>query len=438
MTKVEEHRLGSNHGGQPPGSVAPQSGDRQGTSAMLAATLFAAVAVLVFHATGSRSLGPDGFSPIAVLWTLMFLLHTVLLLPAEQHLTRALVVTRTPSQIRAIRRDMLMAALVAMIIGVGFVAATRERFFAGSSAYVGYIAAIVVSRAFMTTGRGFLAGSRRFGAYGVSIGVEAASLIGGGLIVALLGGGAQWFAVVMAGSPATTMLTRPFRAARGDASHHAVDAQPGSFLVWLIVATAASQLIVAGGPIAVSFVGGGAAAVSIFFTSFALLRGPLTSAYNLVARVLPDFTALAHRPDERGLWVWANRIVGGAIAAGGVGAVASGFLLRPVVQLIYGAEFAPPVAAAALGGAGVGLGLGALFASQIYSAAALGVRLSAGWLGGLVAALAVLLLVDLDPVVLVALAFAAGEGVGLVMLGLVLRPRGHVLRAGKNIDVQLG
>jgi len=405
---------------------------------MFAASLFAAVAVLGFHSLASRSLGPDGFSPIAVLWTLMFLLHTVLLLPAEQHLTRALVVTTTPSQIRAIRKDMLVAAAAAMFIGVGFVIATRERFFDGSAAYVAYIAAIVISRAFMTTGRGFLAGSRRFVAYGVSIGVEAGSLIIGGLAVALLGGGAQWFAVIMAASPATTLVTRPFRAVRGDAHHHTVNAQPGTFLAWLIVATAASQLIIAGGPIAVSFVGGSAAAVSIFFTSFALLRGPLTSAYNLVARVLPDFTALAHRPDDRGLWAWANKIVLGSLGAAGLAAVFSGLLLRPIVQLVYGAEFAPPVGAAILGGAGVGLGLGALFATQLYSAAALGARLAAGWLTGLLAGLAVLLLADVAPVVLVALAFSVGEGVGLLMLGLVLQPRRHVPQTRSNMDVPLG
>jgi hypothetical protein len=405
---------------------------------MFAASLFAAFAVLVFHAVGSRSLGPDGFSPIAVLWTLMFLLHTVLLLPAEQHLTRALVVTRTPSQIRAIRKDMLVAAAAAMVIGVGFVLATRERFFDGSPAYVVYIAAIVISRTFMTTGRGFLAGSRRFVGYGVSIAVEATSLAVGGLAVALLGGGAQWFAIIMALSPATTLVTRPFRAVRGDEHHHTVDAQPGTFLAWLIVATAANQLIIAGGPIAVSFVGGSAAAVSIFFTSFALLRGPLTSAYNLVARVLPDFTALAHRPDGQSLWVWADRIAMGAVAAAGVAALLSGLFLRPIVELIYGAEFVPPAAAAALGGAGVGLGLGALFATQLYSAAALGARLAVGWLVGLIAGIAVLFVVDLSPVALVALAFSVGEGVGLLMLGLVLRPRGHHARTGAGPAASLG
>jgi hypothetical protein len=75
---------------------------------------------------------------------------------------------------------------------------------------------------------------------------------------------------------------------------------------------------------------------------------------------------------------------------------------------------------AVLGGAGVGLGLGALFAAQVYSAAALGRHLALGWLVALVAAVTVLLLSDMEPVNRVALAFFVGEGCGLAMLGLVL------------------
>ncbi len=79
-----------------------------------------------------------------------------------------------------------------------------------------------------------------------------------------------------------------------------------------------------------------------------------------------------------------------------------------------------PGLAAILGGAGVGLGLGSLFATQVYSAAADGRRLVIGWVVALVAASAILVFTDLEPVNRVALAFAVGEGTGLLMLGVVL------------------
>ncbi len=402
--------------------------DNRGTGIIVAATAFGAVAVLTFQAIASRTLGPDGFAPIAVLWTVMFLLYTVLQLPAEQHLTRALVVTRSPSQIAKVRRDMVLAFSAALAIGVAFTAVTLDRFYEGSFAFVAITALIVITRSVMATARGTLAGNRRFAGYGVTIGLEAAALLAGGIAVAVAGGSAFSFAVVMALAPLATMLARPFAAIKGTRDRHVVDAQSGSFLAWLIVATAASQVIIAGGPIAVGFVGGGATAVSIFFTSFALLRGPVTSAYNLVARVLPDFTELAHSDDPNQLWKWAPRIAVAGFGVAALAAAGSGLLLQPIVETIYGPSFSPPLLAAILGGAGVGLGLGALFATQVYSAAALGARLAFGWTIGLVAALAALILVDIEPINRVALAFTVGEGSGLVMLGLVLTHGGKAFR----------
>jgi len=394
--------------------------DSRGTGLIVAATALSAVAVLVFQALASRRLGTESFAPIAVLWTVTFLLYTVLMLPAEQHLTRALVVTRSHSQIRQVRRQMIVAFAAALTIGVAFTALTLDRFYEGSAVFIAITAAIVVSRSIMATARGTLAGHRRFAGYGASIALESATLMAGGILMFVMDGNAVGFAVVMALAPLSTLLARPFSSIGGVTDHHVVDAQSGSFLAWLIAATGASQIIIAGGPIAVSFVGGDVAAVSIFFTSFALLRGPVTSAYNLVARVLPDFTALAHGDNPAKLWSWARRITFAGFGIAVIGAIGSGLLLQPIVETIYGESFSPPTLAAVLGGAGVGLGLGALFATQVYSAAALGRRLAAGWILGLVAAVAVLIFVDIEPISRVALAFAAGEGTGLVLLGLVL------------------
>lgn len=402
-----------------------------GTALIVAATAFSALAVLAFQALGSRTLGTDGFAPIAVLWTLMFLIYTVLQLPAEQHLTRALVVTRDRDRIRRIARDMLGAFGLGTAIGVLFVIMTLHRFFDGDVRFVAITAVIMVSRSVMATGRGSLAGHRRFGAYGGTIALEAGALLIGGVTAAVLDAPAVGFAVVMAVAPIATLLARPFAPIEGSGETEAADAQPGSFLAWLVLATAASQLIIAGGPIAVGFIGGSAAAVSIFFTTFALLRGPVTSAYNLVARVLPDFTALSQSDNPERLWRWAPRITAGAVAVAVIAAAGAGLLLQAVIEAIYGADFVPPLLAAVLGGAGVGLGLGALFATQVYSASANGALLAAGWGVALIAALATLVLSPLPPVERVALAFVVGEGTGLFLLGLIFP--WFVVRSGHRV-----
>jgi hypothetical protein len=311
------------------------------------------------------------------------------------------------------------------VIGIGFTWVTLDRFFEGNFVYVVITAAIVVARSIMTTARGSLAGHRRFAGYGATIAFEAVGLLVGGILVATFDGSAPMFAVVMVIAPLATLLTRPFSAVEGRGDKPNIEPQPASFLAWLILATAASQVIIAGGPIAVSFIGGTAAAVSIFFTSFALLRGPITSAYNLVARVLPDFTELAHSDDPHRLWQWGPRLVVFGAVVGVIGASGAGLFLRPLVGAIYGDSFRPPQAAAILGGASIGLGLGALFATQMYTAAAKGPRLATGWLIALLAAASFLVLSSLEPITRTAAAFAVGEATGLVLLGLVLVERSH-------------
>lgn len=391
-----------------------------GTVLIVAATAFSAIAVLVFQALGSRTLGTDGFAPIAVIWTMMFLIYTVLQLPAEQHLTRALVVTRDPIAIRRVRRDMLFTFAAGTILGVGFVAATLDRFFEGNAVYLVITAGIIVSRSVMAAARGSLAGHRRFTGYAGTIGVEAAALLAVGATAAMLGSEAILFALALVIAPLATLATRPFAEIEGHGERPNVEPQPAAFLAYLVGATAASQLIIAGGPIAVSFVGGTAAAVSIYFTTFALLRGPVTSAYNLVARVLPDFTEIAHGDHPERLWRMAPKIAGGALAVAVLGALGSGLLLPEIVSLIYGTDFEPPHLAAALGGAGVGLGLGALFATQVYTAAARGALLATGWTIALISALLVLVFSNLEPIDRVALSFVVGEGSGLLILGIAV------------------
>ena len=406
-------------------AASDKARDNRGTLLIVLATAGSAVAVLIFQAVASRSLGTDGFAPIAVLWTVMFLLYTVLQLPAEQHLTRALVVTRSPEDLRSVYKAMLGAFGLALIIGTAFTSFTIDRFFDGQWVYVAITAAIVISRSIMSSARGSLAGHRRFADYGATIAIEAATLLGGGLVVVATDGGAVAFAIIMFLAPLATILTRPFSPVEGHGDRVNIEPQPASFLAWLILATAASQAIIAGGPIAVSFIGGTAAAVSIFFASFALLRGPITSAYSLVARVLPDFTELAHSDDPHRLWKWGPRLVVFGFGVALIGAVGSGLLLRPIVGAIYGDAFRPPQMAAILGGASIGLGLGALFATQMYTAAAKGPRLATGWLIALAASLAFLALSSIEPITRTAAAFGIGEATGLILLGLVLVERQH-------------
>ena len=141
--------------------------------------------------------------------------------------------------------------------------------------------------------------------------------------------------------------------------------------------------------------------------------------------MLPDFTELAHSNDPHRLWQWGPKLVVFGAVVAVIGAIGAGLLLRPLVGAIYGDSFRPPQLAAVFGGASIGLGLGALFATQMYTAAAKGPSLAIGWLIALLASASFLVLSSLEPITRTAAAFGVGEATGLVLLGLVLVERSH-------------
>jgi O-antigen/teichoic acid export membrane protein len=391
-----------------------------GTAAMILGTMVSAFSVYVYQVIAGRNLGTDGFAPIGVMWTVMFLVFTVLLLPVEQYVTRHLTITggRTAGD----RTGVLLVGgtiAVGILLGVGFVLTTLDRFFEGAPVYALVMFVNLAGRSMLAVARGYLAGRRRFHAYGAAIAIEGVALVALSLFVAAVNPTTLAFAIAMSIGPIAVLLVRPFSGGhRGEPLQDATSLGIG-FLGPLIIATGASQLVLSVGPIVVGFVGGTAAAISVFFITFTLFRGPVTSSYNIVARVLPDFTALAARGEQQRLSAWAGRL--GLI---GIGTIvlfgASGWVLGPaVVDFLYGGEFRPSSHLAALGAAGVGAALIALFLNQIYIARGETGRMALVWVSSLLMAGLVLAVTSAEPVIRVGTAFLAGEATAMVLLAIV-------------------
>ncbi len=404
-------------GAAQPTDAAVIPSDRGGTVGIIAGTTVSAISVYLYQVISARSLGSEVFAAIGAIWTVMFLVFTVLNIPVEQYLTRRLILGGgrwIPD-----RRAVLIAAaplVVGLLFGVGFVAITLDRFFEGSATFIAVAAAIFASRNVLTVGRAFLAGRRRFLAYGVAIALEGVALVALAAVVAGANPSALGFAGILALSPLTVLLTRPF-GTHVDIPVLAESVPAGAgFLSALVIATGASQIILAVEPVIVSFIGGTATAVSVVFVTFTLFRGPVTSSYNLIARVLPDFTVLAARGEEHRLNVWAERIGLASVGLAGLFAVSAWFLGPVVVELLYGDEFVPTARVAALAAAAVGFALGSLFLNQIFVARGETGRLAAIWIAALGAAATALFVVEAEPIDRVATAFLTGEATATVLL----------------------
>jgi len=391
---------------------------------MLAGTVASALSVLIYQPVAGRALGTDGFAPIAVIWTMMFVIYTVLMIPIEQFITRRIVVTGGgPGWLGGDGRTVLAVLGFGWVLGTGFVMMTLSTFFDGEPIYIAITALLLVSRSILAVGRGMLAGHRRFTAYGGSLAAEALSLLVLAIIVAVVSPTTITFAWTLVLGPLSILLFRPWIGGEDAPAAETQEETAAKFLGWLVIATAAAQIVIASGPVVVGLIGGSAASVSIVFATFTLFRGPVTSAYNLVARVLPNFTELSVRGEYGVLAKWRHRIALSGVLLAVLGGVAA-FLIGPwLIELLYGAAFRPSIVVATLGGAGVGAGLGALFVGQIFIAAGRTKGLAIGWFIALVLAAAAVVAIPADPMDKIGWGFVVGEAAALVILGFAPQRR---------------
>jgi len=399
--------------------------EKAGTTSILIGTVVLVITAILFQIIAGRSLEPARFAPIGIIWTIQFIVTSVLLLPVQNLITRQLALAAGSDEyLRPERKRVMVVFGGAVVIGTAFAALTLDQFFFGDRRFAMITLVILIGRGLVSLARGFLAGRRRFFAFGESLAAEGIALLATGLIAAAWQPTTLAFAACIAIAPFATLLVRPFSRSpvlNSPVTRPIVEdvyAHPRGFLEYLIVATAASQIVLASAPVVVGLIGGSAVAVSIVFATFTLFRGPVTSAYNLVARVLPDFTDMVRDGRSAVIRTWSRRITVGGATLAAIG-FAGGWSLGPsVVSILFGTDFRPSNEMAAFVGAGVGAALGTLFVGQIYIAQGRTRSLAARWGISLGVAIVTVYVAFGPPELQVAIGFATGEVAALLLLHL--------------------
>ena len=389
-------------GASPAGASAAGRGDGATGHALgiVASTLLA----YAYQLVGGRLLGPEAFAPVSVLWTLMFLTGTVALTPCEQYVAREATAGR-----RVLARaswPLLGLVLATAAASVSFTALTRDALFRGEAAFVLIAAALVATTAPLFVVRGLAIGHRRFDRYGAMLTLEGVGRLAfGALGVLVVGGSAGWAWGIGLG-PALGLLVAP-RRLDGLATAPA-SGRVGAFLAPYVGASAASQLLIAGAPLAVAALGAGPATISIVFVTFTLFRAPVTVVYLLQGRLLNAVVRLQLAGATERLERTRRRILaagGAAIASAGAVAWAVG---PQVVVLLYGAEFGPDRTVAALAATGVAGAALAQLLGQLLVAEGRTAALALRWSAGLAVGAVLLVVLPVPPATAVAGAFAAG------------------------------
>jgi O-antigen/teichoic acid export membrane protein len=402
-----------------------------GTTSVLVGSALSGAGAYVFQVIGTRALGDEAYAPISVLWTIQYLSLTVALVSVEAYLTRTITVHPDDPQTlrRAVARLSLWIGGVAALVGAGAWVWQEPLFHSAGSDLPLVAVAVVLGYGSLVLIRGQLAGAGRFGSYGFVTGFESLVRVLVALPVGLMLATTRSLAWTLPLGTFAVLLWWLLSARRRRASADRwsdpqtrtagvpLGHSTGRYLLATTTANAASQSLLAAGPLVLVPLGAGPAEISVFFITITAARVPLVFAFGgVLSRVLPSLTRSAQAGEGRRLRRLAVIICASALMIASVGAAAGAWIGPQVVALFFGAPFTPPGWFVALTVAGVTLATAALGLNQILIAMGAELRLVVPWLTGLSAGAVGVLLTQGSPTFRVAAAFVLGEVVALAGL----------------------
>lgn len=362
-----------------------------GAGVMSAAMLASGVLVYAFHVVAARSLGPDGYGRIAVLWATLFLAVIVLFRPLEQTTSRSIADRRargieTVSVVRSVVSVALIVLAVLALAGALAWSLLADNLFVGDHRLTALLLAGIAFYGASYVVRGVLAGTGWYGGYAIFLLADAVVLLGlATLLLAVPSESLAATAIVAAGLAGAVV---PLLVGRRRVPRSLSGAASGGFRVDAAVAFAgpasviavADQLLVNGGPLLVMLEGGGRAssAAGLVFAATMLVRVPVYLFQGFAASLLPNMTTL-HVADERRLGRAAMELVTVFLGASLliVGCVAT--VGPQAMTVLFGREFDAERTSLVLLAIGVGGYLAGSTCSQALLAANRGRSAAVAW-----------------------------------------------------------
>ena len=396
-----------------------------------------------YFSLASHSLSDDAYGRITLLWSAVFIVVSVLYRPVEQLLSRT--IAERDAHGREGSEHLRVAATIQLALGVLFAAVAlalrgpiEDDLFGGSSTLYWVLIGAVLFYAASYFARGYLAGHRRFGLYGLLVFLEAISRVLFALAVAV--GVAEGQDVVALGILAAPLfslvvvpwaLTRRLRAGEAPepADADAAAKDPGGaeftlangvgFAAAVLLIMLAEQTFLNAGPLLVKATEGaeGAALAGFAFNVLLIARAPLQLFQSVQTSILPHLTRVSATGDQAEF----RRAVGvtlRAIAAF-AGAVALGMLVAGpwFMELFFGESDEYDRGGLVLVATGMGLYLAAATLNQAALARGRTKQAAACWVGSAAAFVVMLLLPGFDsPVLQLEIAYVAGA---LLLCGLL-------------------
>ena len=380
-----------------------------------------------YFSLASHSLSEEDYKGVALLWSVLFLIISIIYRPVEQLLSHTIATRRAQGhEGHPLRVPLIIqatAALTFLVVALALREPITDDVFDGSEELYWVLVVAVLAYAASYFARGWLAGHQRFGLYGGLVLLESCSRCLFALAVAVgIASGQGVVALGIAAAPLVSLLVVPWAIERrgGPGGERGSMREGAGFAGAVLAIMVAEQALLNGPVIAVDATAADAALAGFVFNVLLITRAPLQLFQAIQTSLLPHLsgiTATGGGPEFR----HAIRLTVLAIA-GFTAAVVIGLgLIGPwAMGVLFGGDFDYERGGLVLVGLGMGFHLTAGTLNQAALARRRGAQAAVAWLVSAALFLIWLLVTPLDdPVLAVEAGYCATTALLAVALWVI-------------------
>jgi O-antigen/teichoic acid export membrane protein len=312
-----------------------------------------------FFSLASHALDEVDYKGISLLWSVMFLIISVIYRPVEQLLSRTISVRRAQGiegghPLHVALGIQLGFASLFLVVALVERDRIENQVFDGSSALYWVLVVAVMAFAASYFARGWLAGHQRFGLYGGLVLIESCSRCLFALLAAIgIAHGQSFVALGIAAAPVVSLIVVPLAVLRPGARVAATAAAPADgradvglsmrggaqFAGAVLVVMAAEQALLNGPVVIVDATSSNAALAGFAFNALLITRAPLQLFQSIQTTLLPHLSTLTTTDDEAAV-KHALRVILLAIAGFAAIVILALALLGPwAMGILFGGDF---------------------------------------------------------------------------------------------------
>jgi O-antigen/teichoic acid export membrane protein len=381
-----------------------------------------------YFSLASHSLSEVDYKGVSLLWSVLFLIISIIYRPVEQLLSHTISSRRALGHeghpLRVPLTIQAGAAGVFLVIALAFKDPIQNDVFDGSEELYWILVVAVLAYAASYFARGWLAGHQKFGLYGGLVLLESCSRCLFALAVAVgIAEGQGAVALGIAAAPLVSLAVVPWALERRSVRGESGSMRAGAGFAGAVLAIMVAEQALLNGPVlAVDATAADAALAGFVFNVLLITRAPLQLFQAIQTSLLPHLSGL-HATGGGDDFAHAIRVTVLAIAGFAAAVVLGLGLIGPwAMGVLFGGDFDYDRVGLMLVGLGMGFHLTAGTLNQAALARRRGALAAAAWLVAAAAFMLWLLPSPLDdPVLEVELGYCATTALLAVALWLIER-----------------